>query len=139
VTAQALIDALRARGIHLRVVNGRTACRPGRLLTPDLRERVRELSVEMAAILKTAHEADLERVCGPTLALDAETVATGPGTACCSCRSTTWWRLRPGHEWICHRCHPPESSDVEVADRPRRSLDETLDEACGQDPGVAHG
>ena len=42
MTADELLADLRQRGVTVKVRDGRLACRPGRLITPELRERLAE-------------------------------------------------------------------------------------------------
>lgn len=116
VTAQAAL-----RGITIEVRRGRVFCRPTGALTPELRDAIRAVKLDL---LRLIPELDLEP--GPRLPLDPaywDTLGypTAPLTPlveerpCRCCFGTRWWRL-PGRDWYCIRCHPPTCAEIEVRD-----------------------
>lgn len=112
--AERLLADLRAVGLTLMLHGDSIRYSPRTAMTPALRARIARHKGELLALLRSRPPLDptyWDSVRYPTASL-TRIVEERP---CRCCFGTRWWRL-PGRDWICIRCHPPMSAEIEVRD-----------------------
>jgi hypothetical protein len=90
--AAAILAELEQLGVTLVLHDGKLHCRPPGRIPHELRDRV------------LRHKRELMPLITPT------EVRTVPSSGCYACRGTEFWALASLANWVCARCHAPDSS-----------------------------
>jgi len=138
MSAADLIRELRSLGITVWVAEGRVGIAPAKLMTPELRDRVRAGRDELVAQLEADKAASWEQKFRQTAVLHGELLEPTVSTTCYACNGSEWWRLKGSSHWVCKTCHEPDppANEIEVRDRLRARDEQHARRILANSPAV---